>query len=391
MFSSLVCTPDTTYSAVLAELAIASRQVSIYRTLDRYVQPFELVRLMNTVAPEIVFLDFEQPHRALEIWETVRQLSPETAVIGFRPGGLLTFTSIPPQQIAHAWLPSPLALAGFVECVDAAIHKVRAHVQQNVRAFLPAKAGNGATTVALNVAGCLAGETAGRTLLVEGDFHSGIISTLLNLTVQGSVRDALRDSAILDSTTWRNYVVAAGKLDLLLADRTRPDPLPLWSDYHHLLRFAGSRYDQIVVDLPEVVNEATIEIVRRAEMIYIVSTAEVPSLKLAQHRYQDLLRRHIGPERIRLLVNRYHRSDIESAEIENIVGCPVTALFPNDYRGIQRATMASAFVRRNTALGQAYMDFAKGIVSAAHQDSDEPAKAKSPGPAPKFSLGRIFG
>jgi hypothetical protein len=47
------------------------------------------------------------------------------------------------------------------------------------------------------------------------------------------------------------------------------------TDYLHLLSFAMTRYDVVVVDLPEVVNDATEAIVRQAQSIYLLSTPEM--------------------------------------------------------------------------------------------------------------------
>jgi hypothetical protein len=40
--------------------------------------------------------------------------------------------------------------------------------------------------------------------------------------------------------------------DVLLSDHGGGMALPSWSNYHHLLDFAAARYDNILVDLPEV-------------------------------------------------------------------------------------------------------------------------------------------
>jgi len=50
---------------------------------------------------------------------------------------------------------------------------------------------------------------------------------------------------------------------------TFPSPLPSWVNYYQMLLFAQKQYDFIVVDLPEVVNPATAELLSVAQRIFI--------------------------------------------------------------------------------------------------------------------------
>src|SRR5258705_378193 len=83
----------------------------------------------------------------------------------------------------------------------------RAEIQENLFAFLPAKAGSGCTTVALNTAGYMADTSrpdsvARKVLLIESDIRSGVLSVLLGIHHKYSLRDALDDSEQLDYSRW---------------------------------------------------------------------------------------------------------------------------------------------------------------------------------------------
>src|SRR5919108_396102 len=99
--------------------------------------------------------------------------------------------------------------------------------------------------------------------------------------------------------------------------RIRRRPLPSWVSYHHLLDFAAPRYDHVLIDLPEVTNDATVETVRRAKQVYLVCTPEIPSLGLAPQRLAELTSRSIPAEKIQIVVNRWHAGEIKAAEIES--------------------------------------------------------------------------
>jgi septum formation inhibitor-activating ATPase MinD len=70
------------------------------------------------------------------------------------------------------------------------------------------------------------------------------------------------------------------------------------------LAFARSRYDLIICDLPEVVNEATEVVVRAAKAVLVVTTPALPSLLLAARRRHDLDKRGVGAPSVKYILNR---------------------------------------------------------------------------------------
>ena len=158
--------------------------------------------------------------------------------------------------------------------------------------------------MALNTAGALANHLGKKVILIDSDRRSGIISILLNLARRNGLLEALRRAGDLTSVEWEQHVVRAAGIDLLLADPGRQAHLPTWADYYQLLNFLESRYDYIVVDMPEVVNPATAEVVRSAGSVFVVCTTEIPSIKLAQQRFRELADCGIASPNLHLLVNR---------------------------------------------------------------------------------------
>jgi pilus assembly protein CpaE len=364
MFKAILLVHDQSACLAIESLALESNQVVFEKTLTRFPQASELSRILNTFAPDLAFLDLGDWSSALAAAQDIRTLAPSTAIIGFGGG----WDPQSEAQCVHAGitelLVSPATLKKFQDCVDHAIHKMRATVQQNLLAFLPAKAGSGCTTIALNLAGSLADiasiDSPGqKVLLIEGDLHSGVVSVLLGKHHHYSVLDALEDADRLDSSEWSKFVLKTHGIDVLLSNRSRKPVLPLWSHYHQLLDFAVSRYDQILVDLPEVVNDATVEIVRRAKWVFVVCTPETPSLALAPQRCQELRNRGIPADKIRIIVNRWHRGESTASEVESLVRYPVSSVFGNDYATVSSSAKAHEFVNRDTKLGKSFAIFAR--------------------------------
>lgn len=361
MFKAILLVHNQTACLAIETLAQESNQVSFVKTLSRFPPASELVKILNMHAPDLAFLDLSDWSSALAAATDIRTLAPSTAIIGFGAGWGENEAQCGNAGITEL-LVSPATLKKFQDCVDHAIHKMQAAVQENLLAFLPSKAGSGCTTIALNLAGYLA--ESKKVLLIEGDLHSGVISVLLGENHPYSVLDALEDPTQLDYSQWSKYVVKSRGIDVLLSNRSRKSVLPLWSNYHHLLDFAASRYDQILVDLPEVVNDATVEIVRRAKRVFVVCTPETPSLALAPQRCQELRNRGIPADKIRLIINRWHRGESTANQVEGIVRYPVAGVFGNDYSSVSSATRSNAFVSPDTKLGKSFAAFARMLAGA---------------------------
>ncbi len=333
------------------------RDIEVYKVINEYPTLHHLVRLLNSYEPEVVFLEINGSDTALRTARDVQAASQSTAVIGFGE-------SITPErryEAAQAGVSDFLRIPCTDEDLKRAIGKTieleRTRAHENVIAFLPAKAGSGATTTALNVAAALAREWHKKILILESDLHSGLLPVLLRLDPQQSIVDALELSDSLDDSVWDRLVTKAQGLDLLPTPWGRNTWRFTPWEYHRLLAFASPRYDFVIVDLPEVVNDCTEAIVTRAARVHIVCTAENSSVFLARRRIHELEARTVRNDRVRVLLNR-HQEGESLEEIEMLIGRKLGGALPNDYAQVRAATAAGRVVDPDCDLGRAYRRFA---------------------------------
>src|SRR5712692_7731308 len=249
MFSAVLFSSDRDAARLIEEAARASKEVCIYNALYTLPSSYELLRMLETFKPDIVFIEIGQNGEGSTLSQAARVIRPDAAIIGFSP-------SSQDEDLIHARgsgiqeiLCSPLTPANFEQTRIRAMRQARRPLEKNLLAFLPAKAGSGSTTVALNVAGCVANDLDQKVLLMEADLRSGLISVLLKLRPERSILDALEHAGALDGTLWSRIVTHAHGLDLLLSPRPTDSVMVSWANYHQLLQFAKARYDSIVVDL----------------------------------------------------------------------------------------------------------------------------------------------
>jgi Flp pilus assembly CpaE family ATPase len=354
MLTAILFSLDATLADALRELIGRSRQIRLDKVISRPVQNYEAVRLVNTVDPDLILLDFTSPE-VVDITFALAGNAPRAARLGIGrreelPAELL--------DLMQGWIELPYREQ---ELEAVAVQCVLRHAETLDRpffTFLPAKAGCGATTVALHVADALANELGHSTMLVDADLRSGVIGVLLNVEAPRTLRDALAAAADLQPTAWHEHIIRVGSLDVLAGRPGQQGPLPLWTDYFKLMQFAGPRYSTVVMDLPELVNDATFELVRQSRRVFVVTTAELAALKLATRRLEELAEKGVEPKRLAIVLNRWHKADLSVAEVEKILGKQVAAVLPNDYRSVQAAAVTGGVVNPETVLGKAYKEFA---------------------------------
>jgi MinD-like ATPase involved in chromosome partitioning or flagellar assembly len=279
------------------------QDISLYRGLDRYPQAREAMQLLNSYAPQLLFLDIDDEETAMTLELDTRSFNPGTTIV--RVSSRLGDRS----QQSNGYgtfqvLRLPCDSAKFNATVHRALDAQTCEKNASVFAFLPAKAGSGATTAALFVTNILSRMVHKKVLLLECDLHAGPVSMLYNIRPQYSIMDALEDSHRLSDEMWKRLATSLDGIDVLpsLSQQGVRRVSP-WA-YHRLLAFARSRYDLIICDLPEVVNEATEVVVRAAKAVLVVTTPALPSLLLAARRRHDLEKRGVGAPNVKYILNR---------------------------------------------------------------------------------------
>jgi pilus assembly protein CpaE len=348
MFKALIVGASPERCLTLQSAAVNTNQILVMRSLERYPERAEIFRIARSLYPEAVILDEFEPTDSLACVHAIREAMPAAAIVGVSAHGRPDSGSLP--------YPPPPGL--LVPALEQAIRGVRGEVQQNLFAFLPAKAGVGASTIVLNTAWALANNLSKRVLLIEGDLRSGVISVMLGLKPAGSIQRLLAADEEIDSFRLSRYVTSHENLDMLLTTRESSVEKPGWEDYYRLLDLVNDKYDFVLADLPELINPATREVVRRANKVFNVCTPELLAIRLAEQRCQDLAEWEVPDSRVNLLLNRWTKNELNSEEIAEAVQRSVDHVFPNDYFAVRASMTESRCVAPNSPLGKSIAEFA---------------------------------
>ena len=209
--------------------------------------------------------------------------------------------------------------------------------------MLRARGGAGATTVAVNLAvGLASGKHAAKTALVDLDLQNGSVGLCLDLPESAAMTDFVKGDVRADATFVDTAMQThASGLDVL----TAPDvfaPLTAVSadDIAALIDMLKSRYDHIVLDMPQAVIDWLEPALARADRVLVVTDMSVPSIKRTR-RLIDLITEEHMTLPIETVVNFEKRPRFPTQahkEASRLIGRPLAHWVPDDPRVARRAT-----------------------------------------------------
>lgn len=206
-----------------------------------------------------------------------------------------------------------------------------------LHAFVPAKPGCGATTLATNVTALAASMSAEPTLLLDFDIRLGVTSFLLKAEGNHTIIDALQQADRLDADIWSNLVAQRGNLHVLGSGPVDFAQTVPWERFSAILDYALQGYARVSVDLPGTNEQHEIETLMRAKRIFLVFAPDTAALHVARRKSNWL--RELGLEdRISLVLNCVQRRNTFSvADLERIIQLKIQYMLPASPEEISRA------------------------------------------------------
>jgi len=402
MLRGIIICPDVDlnerFEALLNEIGV----VSITRTIEKYPNMLELLRVVRAHAPHVLFISTESTNKALEIAREVEKNTPGVQIVAISrfmdPQILLEVMRAGIREFASLPFDRQAIIDALIRIKDAIEQRPPAIEATNqVFTFLPSKAGVGTSTIALNMAVAISRLPNMSTLLSDFDLNSGMIRFMLKLDNAYCVTDAAEHSLDMDESMWPSMVTSIEKLDVLHAGKLNPDFRVEPTQIRHLMEFMRRNYGALCFDLSGNLERYSLEIMHESKRIFLVCTPEIPSLHLAREKYLYLKQLDLS-ERVCLVLNRCQkRSLITPSQIEQLVGVPVFTTFPNDYQGVQRALTAGRWIEPNTDLGKQFTSLAQSMFEVKQASAADSKKrfieffsvvpSKAPVPAVKKSVG----
>ena len=301
-----------------------------------------VTRRVRTANPDVTLVDIpaDNPQLALRAIELLHQEMPDAAI--FAIGNLNQ-----PQVIVNAmragareFIERPTnttdLLEAFVRLTTAQRRGKQEGIRGKVFSVINAKGGNGATTVAVNLA--LALQSAyGQTALVDLA-PLGHAALHMNLKPVFNVADATRNLHRMDASLLESFMTRhSGGLQLLAGTNVPAAVDPSTAEFVRLFDMLVTHYRYVVVDASSRFDAASRLIASLSETVLLVACSDVASLWSAA-RVQQYLGETGSRERVRLVLNRFRKvPGFSEADAEAAVGAKVLWRIPNQYFAVSGA------------------------------------------------------
>ena len=345
---SALISSDSTFVAQVKQLLTGpDRPVSLDLELTVPLYQFgeHQIQALRALVPELIILDLEDSQDlGLQLAQYLVELNPAQLFIATGP--ILSSEQLMQAMRAGVtdYLPKPVAPEDLRAAANRAAHKLRKHDGDKQRqpgrilSFFSPKGGGGSTTLATNLAVLIHQATRMKTLLVDLDLELGESALMLGVQPRFNFVDFVENFRRMDASLLGSYIEHHPSGVHLLPAPSQPEKAEgITADQiRRILAFLRQHYDYIIIDTPRSFAPTTLAVFEQADLVFIVSTADVPSLRNIQ-RGIPLLKRALtkGEDQVRLILNRYDPNDsISVADVEKSLGLKVFWKLSNDYEAV---------------------------------------------------------
>ncbi len=327
-----------------------------------------ITRRVRAANPDVTLVDIpaDNPPLALRAIELLHQEMPEAAI--FAIGNLNQ-----PQIIVNAmragareFIERPTTttdlLEAFVRLTTAQRRGRQEGPRGKVYSVINAKGGNGATTVAVNLAMALQ-SVHGQTALVDLA-PLGHAALHMNLKPVFNVADATRNLHRMDASLLESFMTRHNGGLQLLAGTNMPAAVdPSTAEFVRLFDMLVTHYRYVVVDASSRFDAASRLIASLSETVLLVACTDVASLWSAA-RVQQYLGETGSRERVRLVLNRFRKvPGFSESDAEAAVGAKLLWRVPNQYFAVSGAIDRGTplMEQRNTEIARCFSGLAQEL------------------------------
>ncbi|MGB6546470.1 MAG: hypothetical protein WBE97_12695 [Candidatus Acidiferrales bacterium] len=356
-----------------AQLLAGLQQTGMVSSVKEWAIPAESLPEPGEIIPDIVLLDLgREPEPYFAFAAHLRRIQPAVRLVACSAG------PAPNQQLlleamrsgAQDFISKPVSpesLREILTRLQMDAQPLERHGSDKLIVVMGAKGGVGATTVAVNLSVYLCTVAQKRTVLLDLARPLGNAHLLLDVKPRFGVRDAFENLNRLDTHLLGGLLTHHHSKLEFLAGTLHPEG---WKDIpvaslQRVVNVAQAGFDIAVADVGTQFSPEWNAVLQDALMILLVAESNVPSLWNLERRTQALMAFGIGPERIRVVINRWHKADEDALKsIEKDIKLPVFAYLPNDFEGASSATNQGTPLNGNhsSALSARYRELAARLV-----------------------------
>jgi pilus assembly protein CpaE len=324
-----------------AQLLAALQQSGMVSSVKEWAIPTDQLPESSEPIPDVILLDLgRDPEPYFAFGAHLRRIQPTAWLIacstGAAPNHQLLLEAM--RSGVQDFAPKPVTPEGLREILmrlrlDS--QPLERRITDRLIVVMGSKGGVGTTTVSVNLGVQLSKFAKKRTVLLDMARPLGNAHLLLNLNPRFGIRDAVENLDRLDTHFFGGLLTNHSSHLQLLGGTMHPEE---WNNIHvaslqRVVNVAQAAFDMVLVDIGVQFSSEWADMLRDARMILMIAESNVPSLWNLERRVLALSGLGVDPERISVVVNRWHKGEDETLEaIQKIMKRPVLASLPNDFR-----------------------------------------------------------
>lgn len=392
---------DDASEALLRRALSKPEEFELAGTFQQYFgeKDAALVRFIRDRRPDVCLIDLDLDREmAIQTVEFISRTTPSSMAI-FAVSASLDSESIIAAMRSGCteYLTKPLQperLKDALAQLSRKRHQAEIPVAQGkLIAFKGVKGGVGTTTLAVQVAHCLA-KREHRTLLI--DAHTDLGDATLHLGLEHhnyGFYELVHNLQRLDAELLQGFVLKhPSGLDLLPSPEMLGSSSRVTGDSVLLtLRALIRMYDYVLVDCMQGMGELTLAVLEASDELNLVSSIDLPSARNLARYTEYLARLNYPAAKTKILINRRSKnSSISVEQIEKVLARKIDSTIP--YSEVEFTEAISAGIpvqtRPKSELMQVLTSLADGI-DGGHAKSTSPLESGSVSQKSRFGLLRI--
>lgn len=282
-----------------------------------------------------------------------------TVYVTYKNSDMMTMRRLMRAGVRDAF-PQPLQTQELVDSVTKVLSNKRANLSKSrggkggVSAFISAKGGSGATTIAMNVAEILASSFKAKVLLIDLDIQFGDVALLLDLMPGNNVMEALLQPRRVDPVFVKALItkhksgldVLASPADLSPIGGISPEGVT------SLIDAATQLYDFVILDVPRVLTSWTLTALRYSDPVMMVGQNNMSSIRDTKLLLDKMRHEGISMTNIEVINNRAmsKESSVSIDKLKESLGIERIHKISNDFK----------ISVRSQNQGQPVIDISKG-------------------------------
>ncbi len=318
-------------------------RLNFVRLVAEVSTPEELAAVLENRDANLVFFHLDpDPGSIVSVIDQVSTSHPEVAMIAVSHQMGPQVILEPMRAGCDQFVCEPIDQADLAQAVaTVATKRLASSPKSRCVCVVSPSGGSGATSIACNLAMEIGLASERSCALVDFDLQFGDCALNFDCDPKYTLADLAESAAHIDQSLIQSTAVELPNNVALLSRPKLLEQQDLFTAdvTHRIIEQVAAAYENVVVDLPNQLNEQTAAILRQADLVLIVCQLLVPNIRNVGRYAEALTRLGLPEDRAEVIVNRCdgRSGRITTKDVQQAVNKPAFGTVPNDYQFVARS------------------------------------------------------